>query len=367
MHDLRHLSSQFLIPGDFRSAAPYGSGHINDTYAVVFSQAGTEIRYIFQRINHKVFPNPGGLMENVERVCAHSQAKLLAANSDDVSRRSLTLLPTRAGGNWLVDGEDHWRCYPFIEGAQTYDAIQNEEQATKAAGAFGRFQGLLADLPGKRLIETIPDFHHTRRRYEKLIAAYEADPHGRAARVSEEMDFARRREADTGIIVDALESGRVPERITHNDTKLNNVMIDDASGEGICVIDLDTVMPGTALNDFGDMIRTATNPAREDTEDLSEVRMRIEYFTAIARGYLDGTEDFLTDAERELLPVAGKLMTLECGLRFLTDFLEGDVYFKTHRDGHNLDRCRTQFRLVTSIEDQMDEMKRQLDALGAVS
>lgn len=181
------------------------------------------------------------------------------------------------------------------------------------------------------------------------------------------MHFIRQREADTGIIVDALESGKIPERITHNDTKLNNVMIDDATGEGICVIDLDTVMPGTALNDFGDMIRTATNPAREDDQDLSKVRMRIEYFEALACGYLEGTAGFLTGAELDLLPASGKLMTLEVGIRFLTDFLEGDVYFKTHRDGHNLDRCRTQFKLVTSIEEQMDDMKRQLDSLTAVS
>jgi hypothetical protein len=363
MHDLQSLASKFLIPGDYRAGQPYGSGHINDTYAVVFNQAGALVRYIFQRVNHRVFPNPGKLMENVQRVCDHSQAKLAEAKSGDASRQSLTLIPTRAGANWHVEGENHWRCYLFIEGAQTYDAIQSEEQATQAAWAFGCFQGLLADLPGERLFETIRDFHHTRKRFEKLVAAFETDIQGRAGSVTEEMAFVRRREADTSIIVDALEGGRIPERTTHNDTKLNNVMIDDETGVGICVIDLDTVMPGTALNDFGDMVRTATNPAREDTRDLSEVRMRIEYFTAIARGYLDGTAEFLTGAERELLPVSGKLMTLECGMRFLTDFLEGDVYFKTHREGHNLDRCRSQFALVRSIEDQMDAMKRQLDDL----
>jgi len=367
MHDLRRISQEFRIPGDFRSAAPYGSGHINDTYAVNFDQAGTAIRYIFQRINHNVFPDPGRLMQNVERVCAHTCAKLTAASAADASRRGLTLVPARSGRDWFVDGEDHWRCYLFIEGARTYDAIQSEAQAAEAARAFGHFQGLLADLPGERLFETIPDFHHTRKRFEKLIRACEADAQGRAASVSGEIDFVRRREAATSLIVEALESGRLPERITHNDTKLNNVMIDDATGEGVCVIDLDTVMPGTALNDFGDMVRTATNPAREDTRNLSEVSMRIEYFTALARGYIEGAAGFLTEAERELLPESGRIITLECGIRFLTDFLEGDVYFKTHREGHNLDRCRTQFRLVESIEDQMDEMKRQLDRISSVS
>jgi Ser/Thr protein kinase RdoA (MazF antagonist) len=366
MHDLANISSKFLIPGDFRSAEPYGSGHINDTYVATFDQSGTTVRYIFQRINQHVFPDPGKLMENVERVCAHAQGKLKAAENPEASRYSLTLIPTRTGGNWHVEGPDHWRCYPFIEKAQTYDAIETLEQATAAAKAFGRFQRMLADLPGERLYETIPDFHHTRRRYERLMEVIEADPKGRASFVSEEIEFVRTRKADASIIVDALESGRIPERITHNDTKLNNVMIDDLTGEGVCVIDLDTIMPGTALSDFGDMVRTATNPAQEDTQDLSEVRMRMEYFQAIAQGYLEGCSGCLTPAELDLLPIAGKLMTFECGMRFLTDFLEGDVYFKTHRDQHNLDRCRSQFKLVTSIEQQMDEMKQLIDKLVAV-
>lgn len=366
MYDLESISSEFLIPGDFCSAEPYGSGHINDTYAVAFNQSGTPVRYIFQRINHHVFPDPARLMKNIERVCQHSQAKLKAAKAPDASRRSLTLLPTRSGANWHVNGADHWRCYPFIEKARTYDAIQNTDQAEEAAKAFGNFQGLLADLPGGPLSETIPDFHHTRKRFERLIEVFEADPKGRASLVGEEMDFVRRREADASVITDALASGRIPERTTHNDTKLNNVMIDDDTGEGVCVIDLDTVMPGTALNDFGDMVRTATNPAREDTLDLSQVEMRMDYFTAIARGYLEGAAGFITESELDLLSLSGKVITFECGIRFLTDFLEGDVYFKTHRDGHNLDRCRTQFVLTTSIEQQLDNMQRQLDSLVVI-
>ncbi|MEM1085158.1 MAG: aminoglycoside phosphotransferase family protein [Verrucomicrobiota bacterium] len=364
MHDLADIAGRFLVPGDFLSAEPYGNGHINDTYAVLFNQSGTEVRYVFQRINHEVFPDPGTLMENVERVCAHSQAKLREVGAADASRRSLSLIPTREGASWLVDDVNHWRCYPFIEKARTYEAVVSLNQATAAARAFGGFQEMLADLPGERLFEVIPAFHDTRDRFLKLVGAFERDACGRAASVSEEMGFVRRREGEVGWIVDAVADGRIPERITHNDTKLNNVMIDDATGEGICVIDLDTVMPGTVLNDFGDMVRTASNPEREDSRDLSGVRMRIDYFEALARGYLEGASGFLTGSEVELLPLSGKLMSLECGMRFLTDFLDGDVYFKTHREGHNLDRCRAQFKLVESIEEQMDEMKATVEGLA---
>ncbi len=365
MHDLSDIASHFIIQGDFASAEPYGSGHINDTYKVDFVQSGTPVRYIFQRINHRVFADPARLMENISRVCEHAQSKLRLAGTPDASRRALTLVPTWRGGSFHVDGEDHWRCYPFIENARTYDVIESTAQARAGAEAFGRFQGLLADLPGKRLFETIPDFHHTRRRYENLIRTYRADPVGRAALVADEIAFVRAREPEAGVIVDAVESGLIPERTTHNDTKLNNVMIDDETGEGVCVIDLDTVMPGTALNDFGDMVRTATISCAEDETDLSKVHMRLEYFEALVEGYLAGASDFLTTGEIELLPISGKIITLECGIRFLTDFLEGDVYFKTKHDTHNLDRCRTQLRLVSSIEDQMDGMRDCLDRFTA--
>jgi hypothetical protein len=221
MHDLRHISSRFLIQGDFVSAAPYGSGHINDTYAVVFNQSGTRVRYIFQRINHDVFPDPKRLMRNIERVCAHSQATLLAEETPEASRRSLSLIPTRSGKHWLLDGPDHWRCYPFIEKARTYDMIENTCQAEAAAKAFGLFQRTLADLPGERLFETIPDFHHTHRRFEKLIRVFEADPAGRAAGVAGEIDFVRRREADTSVIVDALEAGSASLRISWRETSIS--------------------------------------------------------------------------------------------------------------------------------------------------
>lgn len=363
MHDLYQITGQFLIYGDFREAEPYGSGHINDTYKVEFDQAGTRVRYIVQRINHQVFKDPARLMDNIRRVCEHSQTKLRARGSQDASRRALSLMPTRNGETHHIDGENYWRCYPFIEHATSHDVIETTALAEAGADAFGRFLNHLADLPGEPLFETIPDFHNTLRRYERLSEVFEADPCERASAVCEEMEFVRQRKADAELIINALQNGEIPERVTHNDTKLNNVMIDDVTGEGVCVIDLDTVMPGTALNDFGDMVRTATNSAREDETDLSKIHMRLDYFEALARGFIRGASGSLTGRELELLPHSGKVMTLECGIRFLTDFLEGDVYFKTRRESHNLERCRAQFKLVSSIESQMDDMKAALDSI----
>ncbi|MFN3408926.1 MAG: phosphotransferase enzyme family protein [Limisphaerales bacterium] len=357
-HDVRAVAAQFVIHGEFVSAEPYGSGHINDTYCALFHQAGTPVRYILQRINHNIFKQPAALMQNVERVTAHLAAKV--AGQPDATRRVLTLIPTRAGRNWHVDADgNHWRAYLFIEKARTYDAVESTDQAFKAARAFGQFQKLLADLPAPRLHDTIPDFHHTPKRFAAFEAALAADVAKRAALAQPEIEFALRHKALTAVLLDA----NLPERVTHNDTKFNNVMLDDATGEGICVIDLDTVMPGLALYDFGDMVRTTTSPAKEDEKDLSKVRMQFPMFEALVRGYLETAGGFLTPDEKRLLPVAGKLITFEIGLRFLTDFLAGDVYFKVHREGHNLDRCRTQFKLVESIAAQEAEMNRLVASL----
>jgi Ser/Thr protein kinase RdoA (MazF antagonist) len=357
-HDVRAVAAQFVIHGEFVSAEPYGSGHINDTYCALFHQAGTPVRYILQRINHNIFKQPAALMQNVERVTAHLAAKV--AGQPDATRRVLTLIPTRAGRNWHVDADgNHWRAYLFIEKARTYDAVESTDQAFKAARAFGQFQKLLADLPAPRLHDTIPDFHHTPKRFAAFEAALAADVAKRAALAQPEIEFARRHQALTSVLLDA----HLPERVTHNDTKFNNVMLDDATGEGICVIDLDTVMPGLALYDFGDMVRTTTSPAKEDEKDLSKVRMQFPMFEALVRGYLETAGGFLTPDEKRLLPVAGQLITFEIGLRFLTDFLAGDVYFKVHREGHNLDRCRTQFKLVESIAAQEAEMNRLVASL----
>jgi len=347
----------FPIYGSYLESRPYGGGHINDTYVAAFSQSGTRIRYIFQRINEKVFKNPVALMENVLRVTEEARAKLVQAGVPDTSRRTLKVIPSVDGLPYLQDAEGkYWRCYLFIEGARTYDIIQSERQAFQAARAFGEFQSLVADLPGARLHETIPNFHNTRSRFDRLKEVVAADPRGRLKEVPSEWAFVKERESLVDVLLGLQARGVIPERITHNDTKLNNVMIDDATETGICVIDLDTVMPGLALYDFGDMVRTATSPALEDEKDLSKVRMQLPMFEALVRGYLSSASSFLNEAETGHLAFSGKLITLEIGIRFLTDYLEGDVYFKTKHPDHNLDRCRTQLALVKSIEQQEEAM-----------
>jgi aminoglycoside phosphotransferase (APT) family kinase protein len=357
-HDVRAVARRFQIYGDFLSAAPYGSGHINDTYCVVFDQSGTQVRYLFQRINHLVFKNPVALMENVQRVTAHIAGKL--AGEPEASRRVLTVIPTQEGANYYrEENGNYWRAYLFIEKARTYDTVESVTQAFEAAKAFGDFQKMLADLPAPRLHDTIPDFHHTPKRFAALEKAIEADSANRAKSARPEIDFALKHKGITARLLDA----GLPERVTHNDTKFNNVMLDDAGHHGVCVIDLDTVMPGLALYDFGDMVRTTTSPAKEDERDLTKVVMQFPMFEALARGYLTSAGGFLTPAEKQHLAFAGKLITFEIGIRFLTDYLAGDTYFKVHREGHNLDRCRTQFRLVESIEQQEEPMNKLVEGL----
>jgi aminoglycoside phosphotransferase (APT) family kinase protein len=258
-----------------------------------------------------------------------------------------------------ADG-NFWRAYHFIENARTYDSVQSPAQAFQAAKAFGEFQRMLADLPAPRLHDTIPDFHHTPKRFAALERAIAADVAGRAILAKPEIDFALARKSICGVLLDA----GLPERVTHNDTKINNVMLDDDTGEGICVIDLDTVMPGLVLYDFGDMVRTATSPGPEDERDLSKVNLQFPLFEALARGYLTSAAGFLTKEEKKHLAFSGKLITFEIGLRFLTDYLSGDTYFKVHREGHNLDRCRTQFKMVASIEQQEEQMVKLIGSLG---
>jgi hypothetical protein len=323
------------------------------------------VRYILQRLNTGIFQDPEGLMANVRNVTGHIHAKLLATHPAEASRRVLTLVRTRDGGSHLDDAElGFWRAYLFIERARTYDVLERPRQAFEAARAFGTFQALLADYDGPRLSETIPFFHHSRRRFEAFRAAVAADPLGRAREAAPAIDFALGREALVDTLLDLQASGAVPERITHNDTKLNNVMLDDATGEGICVLDLDTVMPGLSLYDFGDMVRSACNPAAEDETDLAKVVARADIFEALAAGYLAGTAGALLPVERDHLAVAGQLLTFECGLRFLTDHLQGDTYFRLHRPGQNLDRARNQFALVQSLEDQADAFMRRAATLG---
>ncbi len=360
---LRNICEQFKIYGDYVVAVPFGSGHINDTYQVTYDQGGVRLHYTLQRINHNVFQNPAQVMENIDRVTRHVLHKI-RSTGQETYKRTIRLLESRAGLPYVQDSEgEYWRIYIFIENARTYDVLESVDQAYQAARTFGTFQLDLVDLPGPRLHETIPDFHNTPKRMDALERAVAADPCGRAKLVQREIDFALSRRADAGLLLQLNAEGLIPERITHNDTKLNNVLIDDISGQGICVIDLDTVMPGLAHYDFGDMVRTGTSPAAEDERNLERVTMQFPMFEALLRGYMASAGQFLTSVEREQLPFAGKLITLEIGVRFLTDYLEGDVYFKTHREGHNLDRCRTQFKLVESIEAQFDRMHALLKTL----
>ena len=352
------IARQFKIPGQLSSVVPHGTGHINDTYCATFRHPEIEQRVILQRINANIFKNPVALMENIQRVTTHLSAQI--SGRSDNAHRSLTLISARDGHPWLVDEEGrYWRAYYFIDNARSYDTVESAEQAFQAAKAFGSFQRRLADLPSPRLHETIPDFHHTPKRLATLERAITADTANRAAMSRAEIDFALARRS----MVSALLDANLPERVTHNDTKLNNVLLDDATGEAICVIDLDTVMPGLAPYDFGDMVRTTTSPAKEDELDLSKVAMQFPLFESLVRGYLDGAADFLTKQEKEFLVLAGKLITFEQGIRFLTDFLAGDTYYKTHRDLHNLDRCRTQFKLVDSIERQEERMNQLVNSI----
>lgn len=356
----RNAALAFDIPGTLLSIERYGTGHINDSYCAAFDVAGTVARFLVQRINHRIFKEPQLLVENIHRATTHLAAQL--SDDPDRDRRVLTLLPDRDGRLCHVDGEgEFWRVYRFIEKAHTYDTIQSPAQAFQVARAFGQFQRMLVTLPPPRLNETIPDFHNTPKRLEAFLRAVEADPRNRASEARREIDYALEHQALAGILMDA----GLPERTIHADTKINNVLLDDATGEGLCVIDLDTVMPGLSLYDFGDMVRTATSPAAEDERDLSKVAMQMPMFEALVRGYMASTADFLSAQEKTLLVAAGKLITYEQCLRFLTDFLLGDPYYKIAREAHNLDRCRTQIKLLESIAGQEDEMQRFVENSAA--
>ena len=354
-HDLREVSSHFRIYGDFVSAAPFGAGHINWTYKVDFNQGGAPVSYIFQKLNTDVFTDPWTVMNNVNRVLLHQKEKLI--NEEDSSRRALTLVLCNDDEVMYVDRfNNHWRAYFFIENTTCYDVMKDAKLAYKSARAFGEFQRMLVDLPGDRLIDTIPDFHNTPKRYEALEKAIAEDIGDRVKDVQEEMDFILSRKDFSGKLIELHKAGELAERICHNDTKLNNVMIDDDTGEGICIIDLDTVMPGFTIYDFGNLIRTGTSPAAEDERDLSKVAMQMHLFKAIVRGYLSTAGDFLTNVEKENLGSSAVIATLEDAVRFLTDHLQLDPYYQIHREGHNLDRCRTQIALIKSIEKQLDSM-----------
>ncbi len=356
-HDLSTIVPAFQIEGELLDAAPYGSGHINDTYVSRLRAAGGEVRYVHQRINHHIFKNPVALMDNIARVTAHIARKVTAAGENPL-QRTLTIIPARDGRPYHRDAAGNfWRTYVFIEGARTYDVVTNPAHAESAAAAFAEFQKLLADLPPPRLTETLPGFHDTPRRVLALKQAIEADACDRAAEAGREVSRGLAWADQASKLMDLARSGAIPERITHNDTKFNNVMIDDATGRGTAVIDLDTVMPGLSVIDFGEMVRTGAALAAEDERDLTKVGLDLEKFERLARGYVSAAREFLTPIELDHLAYAARLMTYENAIRFLTDYLVGDTYFKIHRPGHNLDRARAQFALLADMERKAGQMQ----------
>ena len=352
---------QFCVEGKPTECRRYGNGHINDTFLLCTAdgEPGAEShRYVLQRMNTLVFKDPKGLMQNISGVTTYLRDRIIR-DGGDLQRETLTLVKAKSGEDYYVDSMGNWwRMYLFIPDAMGYDTVENEEVFYRSAEAFGHFQKLLDAYPVSSLTETIPDFHNTPKRYEAFCRALEEDACGRAQEVVNEIAFVKDRKEEMSIVMDKLNSGEIPWRVTHNDTKLNNILLDNRTKQAVCIIDLDTVMPGTAVFDFGDSIRFGANTAEEDERDLSRVSLSLPLYEAYLKGFLEGCGGSLTDEEVRLLPWGAKLMTLECGMRFLTDYLEGDKYFRIHRPGHNLDRARTQFALAADMERKWDEMKR---------
>ncbi|MCR4587498.1 MAG: aminoglycoside phosphotransferase family protein [Lachnospiraceae bacterium] len=339
------------------SCEKYGNGHINDTFLVVCRENGKDVRYILQRMNQEVFKDPEQLMENIVLVTDYLKEQIKKRGGDP-ARETLNPLKAGDGRAFYKDSiGSYWRMYTFITDAISLDQVRTPEDFYESAVAFGRFSGQMAGFDASRLAETIPDFHNTPKRYRTFEEAVRADVCKRAASVQKEIAFYEARQADMSYCMERLKKGRIPLRVTHNDTKLNNIMLDGATGRGICVIDLDTVMPGLSIYDFGDSIRFGANTAVEDEQDLSRVSLSLELFECYVKGYLEGCGGALTQEEIRLLPYGAKTMTLECGMRFLTDHLQGDTYFMVHRANHNLDRTRTQIALVEDMERKWAQME----------
>ena len=352
--DVLSVAARFCTDGNVISASPFGEGHINGTY-LVRTDAGK--KYTLQSINTAVFKDPCAVMNNISLVLAHLKKKITEACGDP-DRECLTVVKTDDGKDLLLAADGaYYRMYGFIEG-NVYQTVEKPEHFYCAAKAFGNFQKQLSDFPAELLVETIPHFHDTPRRLENLEKAIREDKCGRVQEVQDEIAFARAHRDACRLVVDAIAAGEIPLRVTHNDTKFNNVLLDD-EGRGFCVIDLDTVMPGSMLYDFGDAIRSGATYAAEDEHDLARVTVDFELFEAYTKGYLEALGDSIKPKELELLAFSGVLLTLECGMRFLTDYLEGDVYFKTHYDKQNLYRTRSQFALAA-------DMEKKLDALNAI-
>ena len=339
-------------------ALRYGQGHINDTF-VVHTQPEDRCcrRFILQRMSAAAFKHPDELMENIISVTEYL-GREIEKHGGDRDREAMRVLRPRNGQPFFTDSDGGaWRVYPFVERTVCYQSAESAELFAASGRAFGRFQRLLGGYPAETLHETIPNFHNTEDRLQKFKAALAADPLGRAKDCGPEIDFVLAREKDCSVALDAIRAGKLPLRVTHNDTKLNNVLMDEETREGICIIDLDTVMPGLVIYDFGDSIRFGANHSAEDERDLSKVNLDVDLFSAYTAAFLEGTGGALTDTEIEYLPWGAKLMTLECGIRFLTDHIDGDHYFHISREGQNLDRCRTQFKLVADMEARWAELE----------
>ncbi|WP_075718522.1 phosphotransferase enzyme family protein [Roseburia sp. 499] len=355
------VTKEFQMDGEAKSAVGYGSGHINDTFLVE-----GEKRYILQRMNRSIFTHPEEVMENIMGVTSFLKKKIEKAGGD-TSRETLNVIATKNGKSFYVDeAGEYWRMYNMVEDAVSYDRVESEQDFYESAVAFGNFQQLLSDYPAETLHETIPGFHDTAARYQTFLKAVEEDICERAAEVEEEIAFFKNRKETAQILGNMLKEGKLPLRVTHNDTKLNNIMMDVKTGKGICVIDLDTVMPGLAVHDFGDSIRFGASTAAEDEQDLSKVSCDMHLFELYVQGFLKGCGGRLTETEIKMLPMGAKTMTYECGMRFLTDYLQGDVYFKTHREGQNLDRARTQMKLVADMEEKWSCMEQIVEECAKI-
>lgn len=338
---------------------PFGEGHINETYAVYMpGQDGKEVPlYVLQRININVFKNPDQVMDNIFGVTEYLR-NIIRQEGGDLDRETLSYIKTKDGENYFEDDNGQpWRCLHYVPNSVCYQQVERPEQFYQSALSFGHFLKQLGEYPAESLYETIPQFHDTRKRFRDFVEAERKDVKNRARVCRSEIDFVLAREKDCGTLMEQLEDGVLPLRVTHNDTKLNNILFDKDTEEGLCIIDLDTIMPGLAANDFGDSIRFGASTAEEDEQDLEKVHFDIDLYEIYVKGYLEMAKDVLTPAEIESLPWGARLMTLECGMRFLADFLQGDVYFKTAYPEHNLVRARTQFRLVKEMEEQFDKMK----------
>ena len=354
--DKHEIVQLFALEGTIAGVQEYGSGHINRTELVEMEKDGQREKYILQRINTEIFHDVDGLMENIVGVTDYLRKKIKAAGGD-FEREALQVVPTKDGASYCRAEGGCYRMYRFISNAVSYDAVRSPGDFYESALAFGTFQSLLSDYPAETLHETIPDFHNTPKRFADFCQAVNKDVMGRVALARKEIDVLMERELELSILTDLQEAGELPLRVTHNDTKLNNVMLDAETGKGVCVIDLDTVMPGLSINDFGDSIRFGANTAAEDETDLSKVSLDLGLYEQYVNGFLKGCQGSLTKKELELLPMGAKMMTMECGMRFLADYLSGDTYFRIHKEHHNLDRCRTQLALTADMERKWEQMK----------